>query len=139
MENRTYIITDEEEVLSISMGDQSNVKRESETYRHATLLVDENGVSFSDLPYKPSPYPASSMKVKSFINHAEGKRWHISADAQANHIWYQNDQTNNRLVYQCCEATKSAAERITKKEAEGYQLYNSSADWTGKKMEDVPF
>lgn len=92
-------------------------------YFHGQLVADKNGmVSFEPLPYRCDPYPLKDMTFVDAYEHvAEGKLWAIMADQQGMlHVVYQNDITNDRVVYQQVNNASSMQARIQGKLAKGY-------------------
>lgn len=95
-------------------------------YLHAEINFDDQGqVSFLPKLYNPSRYPTRDIDdIDSFVcdDGEERKTWGI-ADAGNNlaHVFYQNNRTNNRLVYNLVD-TRSVTlnDRIQKQVSKGY-------------------
>lgn len=87
-------------------------------YKHAILMQNADGsVWFSDAPYKADSYPTDDHKVDLYT-HPDGKQWAIAV--QENKVWYKNDQTDGRLVFQLVDSSKSPVARINEKLSKGY-------------------
>ncbi len=88
------------------------------SYKHAILMKNADGsVWFSDMPYRADNYPEADHKVDLYT-HPDGKLWAIAV--QENKVWYKNDQTDGRLVFQLVDGTKSPVARINEKLSKGY-------------------
>lgn len=87
-------------------------------YKHAILMKNADGsIWFSDMPYRADNYPEADHKVDLYT-HPDGKLWAIAV--QENKVWYKNDQTDGRLVFQLVDSTKSPVARINEKLSKGY-------------------
>lgn len=93
---------------------------ENYEYGHCILQLDSNNlIEFEALPYNPSPYPKQDIELQLY-EHTDGKLWAIGEHKGEIHAFFQNPQTNNRVVYQKLKSTTSLIARTNKKEQEGY-------------------
>ncbi|MFT5723881.1 MAG: hypothetical protein ACI9JN_000998 [Bacteroidia bacterium] len=114
-------------------SDKSNITDPFEAlnvdeYLHAELSFDDQGQTiFDPLHYSPSRYPTNDIDDINVFHFDDGKVmkiWGI-VDAGNNmaHVFYQNNQTNNRLVYNLV-STRSMTlnDRIQKQVSKGYKF-----------------
>ena len=94
-------------------------------YLHAIARVSGDEIEFEPLLYRPSQYPSkdiSDLEFFEYVNGTEHKLWAIK-DAGNNqaHVFYQNDQSDQRLVYQLVDlGLESISTRQAKKTQNGY-------------------
>jgi hypothetical protein len=131
------------------MQQQTFTKRvevHGEEYLHAIASVSGDEIEFQPLPYKPFQYPRlnmSGLSLYEFDDGAEQKRWAIK-DAGNNqaHVFYQNNQTEQRLVYQLVDlGAKSVSSRISQKLQNGYRFVSDTAFFVTEHrlLEPVPY
>lgn len=122
------------------------VEVEGEEYFHAIARVSGDEIEFEPLPYKPSQYPKINMtglNLYEFDDGTEQKLWAIK-DAGQNqaHVFYRNNQTEQRLVYTLVNlGTTSASSRISQKLQNGYRFVSSNALFVAdtRDITPVPF
>lgn len=101
-------------------------------YGHCVLNKDANGLlEFIPLGYRPSPYPLKNVDVI-LMQHPDRKTWAIVDEFGPNKVFYQNNQTDGRLVYQQLTVTQSVSDRINEKALKGY-VYVGNATYDALK------
>lgn len=120
-ENGSYdrIVLQDDMVQTICRPITSSLATSSNhSYKHAILMKNADGsVWFSDMPYQADNYPVADHAVDLYT-HPDGKLWAIAV--QENKVWYKNDQTDGRLVFQLVDSSKSPTARINEKQNKGY-------------------
>jgi hypothetical protein len=93
-------------------------------YSHSILeLGDDGELFFAPLPYRPSQYPIVDMEnIEVYYNLALNKTWAACKRGLYTYVFYQNSQTNHRLVMQKVDfKNKSVADAINEKCNKGYK------------------
>jgi hypothetical protein len=126
------VLTLEDGKLSTRIG-KSNITDPFEAlnvdeYLHAELSFDDQGqIIFTPLHYSPSRYPTSPVINVHVFESDDGKErkvWGIT-DAGNNlaHVFYQNNQTNKRLVYNLVSTRSNTLnDRIQNQLSKGYKF-----------------
>lgn len=139
------VTASDETILRHATSDNRYVLPNGE-YEHAFASILGNSISFNPMKYRPSAYPDSSIYYLDVYNFDDGKEqkvWAIkeTEDNKA-HVFYQNDHTEQRLVYQLVDLNiKSMSSRISQKLQEDYKLNPNQHDFdfTDRNLTYIPF